>query len=349
MAGVIGRGLAAGAVGTTVLTTVTYLDMAVRGRPASAVPEKVIDALAGAAGRTIAGRGGARDNRRTALGALAGIATGLVVGVGTSAARAGGVRLPAALAAVATGAVAMAASDLPIAGLGVSDPRDWTRADWVADAVPHLAYGLATHAVLGLGRDADPPAATVQLRPTAGLILRSLLLGVATGSRSSLGLADPALSGPDGTGGPGNGGPGTRGPGTRGPTRRARVARAVAAAAVVGELVGDKLPATPSRLAPPGLQLRLVAGGAGGTAMARRTGARVTLPALAGIAGAAAGSYGGAAWRARAARGRPDWQGAIVEDALALTLAALACRSAAVRQPDHVRTVTANDAHAAFT
>jgi hypothetical protein len=38
-------GMVAGAVGTTMLNVVTYLDMAMRGRPPSEVPEKVVDEL----------------------------------------------------------------------------------------------------------------------------------------------------------------------------------------------------------------------------------------------------------------------------------------------------------------
>jgi hypothetical protein len=32
--------------------------------------------------------------------------------------------------------------------LGVTDPRTWAAKDWVADVVPHLAYGALTAAVL---------------------------------------------------------------------------------------------------------------------------------------------------------------------------------------------------------
>jgi len=32
--------------------------------------------------------------------------------------------------------------------LGVTDPRTWSRADWVSDIVPHLAYGAVTASVL---------------------------------------------------------------------------------------------------------------------------------------------------------------------------------------------------------
>jgi hypothetical protein len=31
-----------------------------------------------------------------------------------------------------------------MAARGVSDPRSWGAADWLADVVPHVAYGLVT-------------------------------------------------------------------------------------------------------------------------------------------------------------------------------------------------------------
>jgi hypothetical protein len=41
----IGWGLVAGAAGTTALNAITYLDMAIRGRPASDTPERTIERL----------------------------------------------------------------------------------------------------------------------------------------------------------------------------------------------------------------------------------------------------------------------------------------------------------------
>jgi hypothetical protein len=38
----------------------------------------------------------------------------------------------------------MAAGDVPLARLGISDPRTWSRTDWISDVVPHLAYGAVT-------------------------------------------------------------------------------------------------------------------------------------------------------------------------------------------------------------
>src|SRR3954447_3904619 len=186
------RGLLAGAAGTAVLDAVGSLDMAVRGRPASGLPAQTVEALATALGTRIPGRGEALQSRSTALGALAGTGAGLAVGVAASAARRWGFRPGRAIGALATTAAAMAATDVPAAALGVTDPRTWTAADWVSDAVPHLGYGLAVDAVLR--RDPTPEAADRAPAP-ASLVLRSAALGVAAGSRSSLGLAAPVLSG----------------------------------------------------------------------------------------------------------------------------------------------------------
>ncbi len=142
------RGAAAGAAGTTVLNAVTYADMAWRSRGTSDAPEQVVDALAKRVGHPVPGSGEARDNRLTGLGALSGIAVGTGVGVAVAGARRIGIRLPLWLGGVVTGALAMAATDAPMGALGVSDPRTWSRADWLSDALPHLAYGLATYATV---------------------------------------------------------------------------------------------------------------------------------------------------------------------------------------------------------
>jgi hypothetical protein len=142
------RGAVAGAAGTTVLNAVTYADMTWRARGTSDVPEQVVDTLAKRVGHPVPGSGQERDNRLTGLGALAGIAVGSGVGVAVAGARRVGVRLPPLLGGVVTGALAMAASDVPMGTLGVSDPRTWTRADWISDVLPHLAYGLTTYVTI---------------------------------------------------------------------------------------------------------------------------------------------------------------------------------------------------------
>ena len=299
MTGSFARGLAAGAAGTTVLNAVTYLDMAVRGRGASSTPEQTVDAIADAAGTEIPGSKSERDNRRTALGALSGIGNGVAVGVLASLARAGGVRLPSTIGAVANGAAAMALTDGATTALGVSDPRDWSGTDWVSDALPHLAYGAAVQAVV----EAIPsPAEKPKRKASAGLTLRSAVLGVATGCRSSLGLSAPALTNPDG-----------------GAARKLG-----ALAAIGGELYADKLEDTPERTSARGLPLRLASAAGGAGALSAREDANAAWPILAGVAGAAAGTWGGLGWRRWAQKRVPDWQAAVLEDGVGLALALVA-------------------------
>ncbi|MER8186907.1 hypothetical protein [Kitasatospora sp. NPDC094015] len=142
------RGAVAGAAGTTALNATAYADMALRGRPTSSVPEQIVDTAAHKVGLEVPGEGARREARLTGLGALSGIAVGAGVGVAVAVLRAGGIRLPVWVGGTVTAALAMAASDLPIAGLGVSDPRTWSAVDWVSDAVPHLVYGLVTYGVV---------------------------------------------------------------------------------------------------------------------------------------------------------------------------------------------------------
>jgi hypothetical protein len=142
------RGALAGAAGTTVLNSVTYGDMALRGRPASSTPEATVEALARRAGIIVDGTGETRAHRLTGLAALSGIATGVGVGSAVSVLRRVGVRPPLWVGGVFTGVLAMAVTDLSMAELKVSDPRTWSSTDWLSDAIPHLLYGLATYSVV---------------------------------------------------------------------------------------------------------------------------------------------------------------------------------------------------------
>jgi hypothetical protein len=142
------RGAAAGAAGTTALNTVTYLDMALRGRGTSSTPEQTVEALAGKVHLSIPGEGETRDNRLQGLGPLTGIAAGIGVGVLAGLGRAAGFRPPAWLGGVAAGLAAMVGSNGPMTVLGITDPRTWSTTDWVSDVVPHLGYGFVTHSTL---------------------------------------------------------------------------------------------------------------------------------------------------------------------------------------------------------
>ncbi|MBM7808472.1 putative membrane protein [Geodermatophilus bullaregiensis] len=145
---------------------------------------------------------------------------------------------------------------------------------------------------------------------TTSPVLRAALLGTATGGRSALGVAGPVLSS----------------------TRRWPV-RLAAVAAVAGELVADKLPGTPSRTIPPSVAVRLASGAAGGALLAGRGAGGPVLPVLAAVAGAAAGTLAGARWRGWAAPRTGPLPAALVEDALVLGLAALACGPRHSRAP----------------
>lgn len=141
-----------------------------------------------------------------------------------------------------------------------------------------------------------------------GVAFRAALLGVAAGCRASLAVAAPVLA--------------VRADGSRAPA----VTRAAAVLGVVGELVGDLLPTTPSRLDPPGPQSRAAAAAVGGALLARRAGVGVLLPAALAASSSAMGTWGGAAWRRWAARHGPDWPAALAEDVVALVLARAATR-----------------------
>ncbi|HKS44302.1 MAG TPA: hypothetical protein VJT49_04145, partial [Amycolatopsis sp.] len=75
------KGALAGAAGTTALNATTYLDMAVRARPASETPQQAVDELANRSGLPVPGGGEDKQNRLAGLGLLTGIATGVGVGM----------------------------------------------------------------------------------------------------------------------------------------------------------------------------------------------------------------------------------------------------------------------------
>jgi hypothetical protein len=131
------RGAAAGAAGTTALNVAAYLDMAVRGRPASTTPERTLEKLAQTAHVAIPGDGTTRPNRVEGLGALTGLLSGIGVGGLFGLARASGLRSGTLLTTV----VVLVSTNGPMTLLGITDPRTLSRTDWISDLVPHLAYG----------------------------------------------------------------------------------------------------------------------------------------------------------------------------------------------------------------
>jgi uncharacterized membrane protein len=144
-----------------------------------------------------------------------------------------------------------------------------------------------------------------------GHLVRAACAGAATGLRSTVGVG--ALVETSSAGLP--------------PFAAGSPARVVAAIGVTGELVGDKLPNTPSRLDPPGLAARAVLAGAAGIVVAR-VAERRALPAVAvAVTAALVSARVGHDLRARAATRIPPFAAAVAEDVVAVALAALAASS----------------------
>src|ERR1700742_1257270 len=74
-------GAAAGAAGTTTLNVITYLDIALRGRPTSSTPQRTVEAMARLFGLTVPGSGDILANRISGLAALTGYAAGIGMGM----------------------------------------------------------------------------------------------------------------------------------------------------------------------------------------------------------------------------------------------------------------------------
>jgi uncharacterized membrane protein len=283
------RGSAAGAAGAGAYLATGYVD--------------------GSTGRTT------RACRRADL--LEVTAAGLGVGALAGVLRAAGVRPPAAVSGPLLGLAAAAASGGPPAVLRIVDPRRSARShgtDWLAEAIPPLVYGFTTHSTLvsvsrvAEGREAVPPASLVAL-------LRAAALGAASGSRSATGLAAVALASTSDDAGP----VASRLGGRTGTT--------LSSLAAAGELVADKLPGVPSRLAPLGLVPRAAAGATSAAAVARRDGHDATLPGLVGAAAAIGTAVLGVRLRAAAKqRFGSDRPGAVAEDVLAALLGWLGAR-----------------------
>ncbi len=143
-------GAVAGALGTVALNIATYADMAIRARPSSSAPSEMVGVFAKKANVPLSSKGvGAQDdttkNRESGIGALLGFVNGLGVGALYGLLRSqidGDISIP--FAGTIIGAAAMAASDVPLATSGVSNPKTWSASSWASDAIPHLIYGLVT-------------------------------------------------------------------------------------------------------------------------------------------------------------------------------------------------------------
>jgi hypothetical protein len=308
------RGTAAGAAGTTALDVATQVDMALRARPGSDAPTRTVSAIADRAGVSVPGGRSERTRRLQGLGGLAGAVTGLGVGALAGVLRAAGVRLPALVGAPLLGAGAMTASDLPMARLKITRPDRWSRADWVADAVPHLVYGMATHATLTSTFAADERARaehpTGTRRPASmGTLARAAALGAATGARSSAGLAALACRARRDD------------PGTAALLARP-AGRAVPLLMAVGEAGVDKTGFVPPRDSTQALAPRVALAAASAEVMTRRDQREGGPAALVAAATAVGSALGGMRLREEARRAfGSDLPGALIEDGATALLA----------------------------
>jgi hypothetical protein len=143
------NGALAGAAGTTALNAATFLDMAVRKRPASSTPEQTIERGADLVGLRLPEDEQERQARESGIGSLLGALAGVGAGVTLGALR-GTTGRPSGTAGTVGAAwvLAMLAGNGPMTLLGVTDPRTWRPVDWVADMVPHLAYAVVAAAAL---------------------------------------------------------------------------------------------------------------------------------------------------------------------------------------------------------
>ena len=138
------RGLIAGAAGVTALDAVTYLDMLVRGRPASDVPARTVNELAKKIGiDKLDASDEKTTNRRSATGALVGYADGVLSAIAYGALHSA-VRVPWPVGAALLAGLTLLVGEGSAARTGVVDWSKWGPAEWIADIVPRLAYGGVT-------------------------------------------------------------------------------------------------------------------------------------------------------------------------------------------------------------
>ena len=141
-------GATAGAAGTTALNVITYLDIALRGRPTSSTPNGRSRPWRGCSASPVPGSGDVLANRISGLGALTGYAAGIGMGMILGLAYALGWRPGLLVATLVASAIALVGTNGPMTVLGVTDPRTWSVVDWISDLVPHLGYGIVTALVL---------------------------------------------------------------------------------------------------------------------------------------------------------------------------------------------------------
>jgi hypothetical protein len=131
--------MAAGAAGSALLNAATYADMAIRGRPASKVPRRVIKEFArwGGVRRLPRAR---TEGLSMLLGYADGLATGMLFGVLRPRAR----DVPWYFAGAGIAAYTLMLSEGIAIAMRKTDARKWGIAGLLEDVVPRLLYGCVT-------------------------------------------------------------------------------------------------------------------------------------------------------------------------------------------------------------
>jgi hypothetical protein len=142
----LGRGLIAGAAGTAAITLSATIEMKLRGRDASTVPQEVAAKVLGLEPES--------ERAAKALGTAAHIASGLALGPVLPALDAAGVKEPAASATLFAVAWMPELVLVPVAGAS-EPPWKWGARELAISAVHHAAYTAAASAAWAALRAAD--------------------------------------------------------------------------------------------------------------------------------------------------------------------------------------------------
>ena len=133
----LGRGLIAGAAGTAAISLSATIEMKIRGRDPSAVPQDVASKVLGLKPQN--------ERAEKALGAAAHIVSGVALGPVLPALGAAGVEEPAASAALFGVAWMPELVLVPVTGAS-EPPWKWGAAEIAISAVHHVAYTAAASA-----------------------------------------------------------------------------------------------------------------------------------------------------------------------------------------------------------
>lgn len=135
----IAYGIAAGAAGTAMLDATTYADMAIRSRPASKLPKRVVKQFA-----RWAGVQQLPPERTQGLSALLGYADGFGTGLLFGLVRPRMRGVPWLIAGLGLAIFTMTLSEGTATAMGKTDPRQWGLSGWIADLIPRTLYGCVT-------------------------------------------------------------------------------------------------------------------------------------------------------------------------------------------------------------